>query len=464
MTREAQRLGKRRVLVLGLDSAPPELIFGDFGRDLPNLRRLIAGGAHGPLLSCDPPITVPAWMVMMTGKSPGKLGIYGFRHRVGNSYTEVRIATTAQVKEPTVWDIIGRTGRHVTVVAVPPSFPPRPVNGEQVGCMMTPDTSAEYTYPPALKQEIAEKVGDYTLDITFRHDDRDRVLGELFRMTETRFDLFEHLLKTRDWDFFIGHEIGLDRLHHTFWKYFDRGHHLYEPGNKYEQALPDYYRMLDARVGRILKLTDSDTSVLVVSDHGTQRMNGAFCINQWLAQKGYLAFKEPPKPGMQIEKAQVDWSRTRAWAWGGYYARVFFNVEGREPHGTIKPAEFEGVRDRLAADLKQVRGPGGQAWRTEVYKPSDLYEEAVGDTPDLLVYFDALTWRAAGTLGHQGNYLFENDTGPDDAVHSKHGIVIMSNCGVTGEIKGAKISDIAPTILRLFGLPVPSDMTGRPLA
>ncbi len=455
---------KRRVLVLGLDSVPAPLLFQRFREHLPNLRSLMDAGAYGVLMSCDPPITIPAWMVMMTSKSPGRLGIYGFRHRRGYSYSEITLPTTASVREPAVWDILGSRGKHVTVVAVPPSYPPRPVNGEMVGCFMTPDTSAAYTFPSDLKKEIQEAVGDYIVDVTFRHDDRDTVLKELYDMTERRFALFKHLLRTRPWDFFIGHEIGIDRLQHTFWKYFDTEHHLYQPGNKYENVVLDFYKFLDDQVGQVLSLVDEDTAVLVTSDHGAQRMTGAFCVNQWLAMEGYLVFSQQPREEMPLEKANIDWARTRAWAWGGYYARIFVNVKGRESLGVVPQESYQDFLSELTARLKAIKGPQGEVWDTKVWRPEELYDASNGDAPDLMVYFDDLRWRAAGTVGHASDYLRENDTGPDDAVHSREGIIILANGGLHGQIQGARLEDVAPTILSLMGVPIPEDMTGRPLA
>jgi predicted AlkP superfamily phosphohydrolase/phosphomutase len=456
-------MAKRKVFVLGLDSVPASLLFQRFKQHLPNLRSLMDSGACGVLWSCDPPITIPAWMVMMTGKSPGRLGLYGFRHRRDNSYTDVALPTTASVREPTVWDILGAQGKHVTVVAVPPSYPPRRVNGEMVGCFMTPDTSADYTYPRELKQEIRDAVGEYAVDVTFRHEERDNVLRELYDMAERRFELFKHLLRTKPWDFFIGHEIGIDRLQHTFWKYFDTGHHLYEPGNRYESAILDYYRMLDGKVGELLELLDDQTAVMVVSDHGAQRMKGAFCVNQWLAREGYLAFSQTPSQAMPLEKARVDWARTRAWAWGGYYARIFVNLKGRESQGNVSQADYERLLGELSAKLKGIRGPNGEAWETQTLRPRDIYDECNADPPDLMVYFDDLRWRAAGTVGHPSDYLLENDTGPDDAVHSRDGVIVMANAGVEGQIEGARLADVGPTILRLMGVRVPEDMAGRVL-
>ena len=70
-----------RLAIIGLDSAPPQLVFDDWLDQMPNMQRLVSQGAWGPLRSSDPPITVPAWCCMVTGKNPGHLGFFGFRNR-----------------------------------------------------------------------------------------------------------------------------------------------------------------------------------------------------------------------------------------------------------------------------------------------------------------------------------------------------------------------------------------------
>jgi predicted AlkP superfamily phosphohydrolase/phosphomutase len=454
----------RKVLVIGLDAASPDLVFEKFREDLPNLTFMTENGLYGRLRSCHPPITIPAWMVMVTSVNPGRLGLYGFRHRKEHSYTEITLPSSLSVKEKRIWDYIGEAGGKVCLVAIPPTYPPQPVNGWLVSCMMTPDTKRQYTYPMELKSEIESLVGEYIIDVPFRKEERESVLKEIYVMTEKRFKLVKYLLTSKPWNFFMLVEIGLDRIQHAFWKYFDKEHHLYEPGNKFENAIRDYYKYLDHEIGEVTKLVDDDTIIVVVSDHGAKRMKGAFCINEWLIKEGYLKLKEEPKGVVELERAEVDWSKTIAWAWGGYYARIFINVKGREKDCVVDQRDYESIREQLKKEIENIRGPNDEKWNTKAYKPEELYPIRNGDPPDLLVYFDDLYWRAAGTIGHDTLYLPENDTGPDDAVHDYDGIFILYDPrkGMSGRVN-ITIYDVAPTILKLMGLQVPRSMEGKAL-
>lgn len=454
---------KRKILVCGLDSAPAEIVFGHKNL-LPNLSQLMDGGLYGELRSCDPPITIPAWMVMMTGQDPGKLGLYGFRHRKGYSYNEMWIATYQSIREKTVWDYLGESGGQSCIISVPPTYPPRPLQGNLISCFITPDAEKDYTYPSALKGEIESRFSTYIFDVEFRTEDKEALLEEIYRMTKKRFEIMKYLITHKPWDFFMFVEIGVDRIQHGFWKYMDHNHHLYQPGNPYESVILDYYRYLDREIGELVDLAGPDTIVLVVSDHGAKRMKGAFCINEWLIDQGLLKIKNKPDKPTSLEKVEIDWSQTKAWAWGGYYARLFLNVEGREPQGIIPARDFEKERQELIDRLLAIRGPKGEPWATKVIIPQEHFAVLNGEYPDLMVYFDDLFWRSAGTLGYADPYLLENDTGPDDAVHAQEGIYILYDPlnAKQGERK-ADILDIAPTILSLLEIPVPAAMKGKSL-
>jgi predicted AlkP superfamily phosphohydrolase/phosphomutase len=456
-----------RVAVIGLDCADPRLVFDRWLSELPNLRRLTSVGTWGPLRSVDPPITVPAWSCMMTGRDPGELGIYGFRNRTDHGYHSLSVADSRSVKIARVWDHLSQAGRHVIVVGVPQTSPPVAVNGELVSCFLTPDTCEDpYTYPLGLRAEIEQLVGTYRVDVrNFRSDDRDRILAEIYEMTEQRFRVCRHLLDTRPWDFFMLVEIGLDRMHHAFWRFMDPEHPRHEPDHRYRDAIRNYYAYLDEEIGELLDRFDDDTTIIVVSDHGARPMQGAICVNEWLAQEGYLAFEQPPSGPTQLRDARVDWNRTRAWGEGGYYCRLCLNVRGREPRGIVEPDDYERLLDELAERLESLPGPDGRSIGTRAFRPRELWREQRGIPPDLVVYFGDLGWRSNGSVGHGKRWTFENDTGPDDANHDRQGMCVIAGPGVPAQQRGdLVIQDIAPTILSRSGLDADGRMPGRVLA
>ncbi len=431
---------------------------------MPHLRALLERSRYGTLRSTDPPITVPAWAVMFTGMDPGSLGLYGFRHRKPGSYTEMYTPTPQMIPYPAVWDLLSRQGRRVAVIGMPPGYPPPRVNGIYVSDFLTPDDAKDFVTPAALASEISQATGGYEFDITFRAEDRPRVERELFAMTRKRFQLARYLWQKEPWDFFALHEIGPDRLHHAFWKFFDPQHPRFVAGSEYGDVADRYYALIDEEIGKFLALVPEDVSILVVSDHGSQGMDGCFCINEWLQERGYLRLRAPvTKPGTPLEESDVDWSRTVAWGAGGYYARIFFNIKGREPQGVLTPAEVPEFVLRLTKELSAVRRPDGVYLGVQVLDPHQAYRSARGDPPDLMLYFGDLRWRSAGSLGHPSLFLTENDTGPDDAVHSFDGFFLFVDPTFHGvkHLPPQEILDMAPTLLSHLGLEIPANMQGR---
>lgn len=351
----------RRLVVIGLDCVTPELLFGPWLSELPNVRRLMGDGLHGRLQSTIPPITVPAWMAMMTSHDPGTLGVYGFRNRKSHAYDDNFTVNASHVSAKTVWNILSVNRKRSLVMGVPLTYPPKPLNGALIGCFLTPDKSATFTYPPELQSRLDTLAGgEYMIDVKdFRNDQRRETLAQIQIMTERRFRAFRALLKEDEWDFAMMVEMGPDRIHHAFWRFIDPTHRLYEPGNEFENVVRDYYIEMDAEIGRTLDALPKDTSVILVSDHGAKRMVGAVAINEFLMREGYLTLKSIPTSPTRFSADMVDWSRTRAWGDGGYYARIFLNVKDREPNGQIAPGDVPRVKQELKSALEALGDENG---------------------------------------------------------------------------------------------------------
>jgi predicted AlkP superfamily phosphohydrolase/phosphomutase len=454
-----------KILVVGLDCAAPEILFTD--DRLVNIRRVMDAGCYGKLESVIPPITIPAWMCMATSQDPGSLGVYGFRNRSDRSYGALEIATSRSIKDLTIWDQIAMEGGRSVLIGVPPSFPPRKVNGICVGCMLTPDTTQDvYTHPASVKDEITAFVGEYPVDVKgFRTDDKEWLKDSIYEMTRKHFEVVRHFVKKAEWDYFEFVEIGVDRIHHGFWKHHDPLHKQFESGNPYESVIRDYYRYVDRELGTVFELLDEDTIVLILSDHGARALDGGFCVNEWLVRNGLLVLNERPTKVTPFGELDIDWNRTKVWSEGGYYGRIFLNVKGREPQGLIDPDDYESVRHELQEKLEALLDDTGKSMGTRVFRPDEIYQDVRNIAPDLLVHFGDLAWRAIGGVGYPSVYVQENDTGPDDCNHAQFGAFVLasSNSPIQGEIDGAHLLDLAPTLLELAGYDTPPSMQGSSL-
>lgn len=459
-----QRSQSRRVLVLGLDCASPDLIFEDFAADLPNLQALRNGAQWGRLRSSIPCITVPAWASMLSSRDPGVLGIYGFRNRADYSYDALTVADSTAVQVPRVWDYLAQAGKTSLILNVPQTFPVQPVQGNLVAGFLTPDRGAQFSYPAIFKQEVLRLFPNYDFDVrNFRNMDRDELLQRLIDLTDMQYSLFEHALRAKPWDFAIHVNISLDRIHHAFWRYHDPTHRLHEPDSRYRRVIQDYYRQIDHWIGRIRAAVPDDTIIIVVSDHGVTRMDGAIAINEWLWQQGWLALKSEPAQVTRFDSSLVDWSATRAWSTGGYYGRVFLNVAGREPQGTIAPAALPDTIAELTTALQSIPDHQGNPLHQQVFEPHRIYQQVNGIAPDLMVYFGDLHWRTVGGIGYGQHFTLENDTGPDDANHAQEGMYLIHDPRQQSANRQStyQIMDIAPTILHLMRVRIPAGLQGR---
>ena len=421
----------KRVALIGLDCADPALV-QDLLPDLPALRGLVERGTFTPLRSVDPPITVPAWMCMMTGRDPGELGVYGFRNRRDRSYDGFEIVNSTAFAEATpVWETLAQQGRRSVLLGIPGTYPPSPVAGKLVAGPLTPGTETTYTYPPSLKDHIRDWVGEYLFDVSaIGRGDLSGLQDRIREMTSRRFEVARRLADDEDWSFFALVEMGPDRMHHAFWSHHDPSHPLHEAGGPFRDAIRDYYRFLDGKIASLIEVLPDDTAIWVASDHGVQPLQGGIAINEWLIDNGYLTLTTYPPEPTRIEDLiadrRVDWSRTKAWGAGGYYGRIFFNVEGREPHGVVPPNRCSELQAEIAAGIEAIRDEVGRPLESRVLRPQTAYRAIRGIPPDLMAFFDGLAWRSIGTVGWNRVHLRGVDAGPGTANHAPEGIFLSA--------------------------------------
>ncbi|MBW1824824.1 MAG: alkaline phosphatase family protein, partial [Deltaproteobacteria bacterium] len=292
---------KNQVLVLGLDGCTFDLLNPWMEKGLlPNLKKLKEEGVSGILQSTHPPVTGPAWTSFMTGKNPGKHGIYEFLVRKQNSYKEMPV-NADYMHGQTLWEILSNQGYKVGVLNVPLTYPPQKVNGVLISGFMTPGGSRDFIHPTELLDEIEEKFGKYYLHM--RSLDIATVLSDTYiasflqdchSMMRYKFDVAHYLIQKESFDFLMLHIYSTDRIQHLLWHILDPQHPQHQPdlADKYHDEIVAFYRGVDKQIGEFIKRYNSSSTVFVISDHGFCKVSKSIDLNTWLLQEGYIKLKQ----------------------------------------------------------------------------------------------------------------------------------------------------------------------------
>jgi predicted AlkP superfamily phosphohydrolase/phosphomutase len=503
------------VLVVGLDGATFDLMLPwiDQGH-LPNLGRVLRSGARSRLESTIPPITPCAWSSFMTGKNPGKHGLFDFVAPDGEQGFSF---TNASYRDgESIWGCLSRQGRRVGVVNVPMTYPPEPVNGFLISGLDTPHEHSAYMYPIEIRQELKNAGIRYRIDQqhlgNMRTNARRRQqLDSIFEAETSRTAALKTLSEDRNCDFRMIVYGATDQVQHHFWHFMDETHDKFDAdgAKEFRHAIRDTYMHCDEQLGQLLDDCDDDTIVIVMSDHGFGPMtNVRLRLNQVLRDAGLLKFDEGAAPGRlkqaiagwldgvirstlssdmkrtiaglfpklrvwfeNLDEAKVDWKNTSAYVNEAYRSSPAIWLNRLQGASDV---ELRQMRDRIEEIMLSLIDPktGGQVV-SKCHRPQDIYHGPhTAKAPDLLP-----SWWEDGFLleqsspGKNAPPAVERSTAPLQggiefaASHRLDGVLMMSGGPIQKEFEfaGARIIDVAPTILYLMGLPVPDDMDGRVL-
>jgi predicted AlkP superfamily phosphohydrolase/phosphomutase len=405
---------------------------------LPNVARLMRAGAQGELRSTMPPMTFPAWSSFMTGKNPGKHGIFDFTEHKPGAY-EVQFVNAKRRAGKTLWQILSDAGKRVCVMGVPVTFPPDPINGVMICGFESPGAGGAVdenaVHPPELLAELNQKLGGYRASAQIKKDVEQNNLSvavdKILDTIESKACAALYLFEKEEWDCFMALFGESDLAGHYFWRYHDPQSPRYDPHapDKWKNAMRAVYEKLDEVVGRFISRITHHTSVVIMSDHGFGGTgNKILHVNRFLEQEGFLAFRQRSmiqraktatlnaakmaalkflpawvrrelfrrRSKALVNRAEsflrfgdIAWQKTQAYAEENpYYPAIWLNVKGREPQGVVEPgADYERVRSRLIERLPSWRDPETGApiveavWRREEIYHGDCVERA----PDLIV-------------------------------------------------------------------------------
>jgi predicted AlkP superfamily phosphohydrolase/phosphomutase len=449
-----------RLCIVGLDCLTPQLAFDRFAHRMPTLEKLREGGIFGLLESSVPPITVPAWACMTTGYPPSRLGIYGFRDRKLGSYTERHLANCLSHDAPYLWDRLSDANKQCLVLSVPLTWPARPLEGKMITGFLTPEDRQYASYPPDCLEHAERKHQTLAFDVDgFRSGNHAEILESCIALSTQQTNVFCDWLQTEKWDFAMRVDMGPDRMHHALW-----GAMQGPTDHPFKDAMGNYYELLDNQLAQVASCLSLDDTLMVVSDHGAQTMEGAIALNQWLIDEGLLKLHRKPTQVESLDPKNVDWEGTKAWAAGGYVGRIYLNLRGRESQGTLEPHDAEVFVDDLLKRFTKLRTLANKPIEFKAHRPTQDWKDAKGDPPDVILEIENYRYRALGTVGYTSSLQRENDYGEDGANHARHGVFVMKGPHTrSGEIQGATLYDIAPTVCSHFDLNQPEGWSGRVL-
>jgi predicted AlkP superfamily phosphohydrolase/phosphomutase len=340
--------------------------------------------------------------------------------------------------------------------------------------------------PASFSADLFERLGYYrtlgwaeaTWPLNEGRMDEATFMEDLYRAFDDRAQVILNRIDAHDWDVLVGVIESTDRVQHMMWRLIDEKHPMYDSAMaaKFGDSILEVYRRADQFVGEVVQRLEPGTQVLIVSDHGFHSWRKAVNLNTWLVQQGYMTLQGQQPGEKKLDDLfgggtfweNVDWSHTRAYAMG--IGQIYFNLRGREARGIVSPgAESKQLADELSARLLTMKDPDdGAPIIRAVYKRDDVYsgeylenaselqvgmedgyrvswQTTLGGSPQGIVYPNMKKWS-----GDHGGYDYATTAG-----------VLISSRPLTGQ--SPSIVDIAPTVLKYFGLSIPKDIDGKPL-
>jgi predicted AlkP superfamily phosphohydrolase/phosphomutase len=459
---------------------------------------LIEKGVWGELKSTLPPVTIPAWVSMMTGKNPGRLGFYDLLKR--NGYGVEPNGYCYSNHQP-VWHILNRYGVKTGIMNIPGTYPPEEVDGFMVTGMLTPSKKSAFSYPPNLGADLDSSVEEYEIDVPqWQYFDKDIFIKDIFKVTKKRGLAAEYLIKNIPCEFYMIVFTSSDRLQHRLWD---------QP-----EVIESYWEELDRIVGSILDLFDKETTVLVVSDHGFDNLERTFFVNEWLKREGilkvkreinerfivkfgrfierlyhFLGEKKLVRPVayilnkiVSVEKLQkytydylsnerlegrVNWSKTKAFSCvhTPHFGQIYINVQDKMSEGCVSEEERALIKDVLMRELRELRDPKTKdRVKVEAYLSEDYYKGPyLEGAPDIVFILDDGRCEIDAKVGDGRLFAEGAPLTGWKGTHTKDGIFIACGPGIKSGfvVENATIFDVAPTLLHIFGVPKQKDVDGR---
>ena len=452
---------------------------------MPFLKKFVSEGVHADLMSTQNPLTPPAWISMVTGRSPEIHGIYDFlRPEFSENQVFLKVNDSRDICCETVWSMVSRQNKRVTCMNFYGMSPPVPIDGYLISGFIPWKHLRSSTYPTSLFETLKNKPNfDYKqlgMDIAEEkkciqgldqgeyepwidlQSDRDRAWTEVLC----------YLMKTDPTDLTAVVFDGTDKLQHLFWRYL--APELVDPNpTPWDAHIREmciaYYRQLDSSIETLVNLSGPDTNVIMTSDHGFGATTEVVYINEWLAQHGYLKWVNDAETDdgwkltadrIKDHTVMIDWEQTLAYALTPSSNAIYVNMDNGSGKG-VKPEEYAEFCDRLKKQLLDYRNPADNG---QIFIEAELNQAKIAGKPHFPYSPDiTIKLRDYGFVSIVRSGEVVKPRHKPDGTHRPNGIFIGRGPDIkSGEkLEPLSILDITPVLLHLLDLPIPKNMEGR---
>jgi predicted AlkP superfamily phosphohydrolase/phosphomutase len=484
-----------KTLFIGMDGATFTVLdhlTADSARGvaMPCLKRLIEQGVCASLRSTCPPLTPPAWVSLMTGRTPGHHGVFDFL-RAEESGTEVyfTLYDSRDVRTEMIWSIASRQQRTVAALNFPITAPPRPSAGSLSTNSQWPKIVPGFVPWKHLRRNVAPRElfdqlkgleGFDPKGLAWDFELESKAMdvldpGELERWVnyhlpreEQWFRIAEKILEEDDPDLMAVMFDGTDKIQHQAWAFVVPDPSPVRPNSAWEQRMRNicrqYFSNLDRFISRLVALAGPAAQVFFCSDHGFTGSNEVVRINSFLHDSGYLAWRQDDGSAAGRRRrrswfADLDWTKTLAYCRTPSSNGITIRVADDPRDPGVPPHQYEAFRERLIADLRDLRDAERRPVIAEIHKREDVFAgPAMKGAPDL-----TLVLRDFGFVSIANAYPVVEERPSVIGTHHPDGIFIATGPGIAAgrEIDRRKIADVGATLLYSLGLPVPGDFEGE---
>ncbi|HLC96388.1 MAG TPA: alkaline phosphatase family protein [Candidatus Nanoarchaeia archaeon] len=453
----------RKVLVICIDGATFDLLDPLLDK-LPTIQKLKTVGCYGNLFSVYPPITPPAWASFITGKNPGKHGVFDFIDVKNREKTDV--VDASHIDSESLWSILSRNGVKVGVLNIPLTYPPEKVNGFLVPGLLSRTISS---YPPSLMDELKEKVG-YAMTPVVMGMSKDEAYDILEKDHAVKEKAALYLLR-KDWDFFMVELTLTDYIGH---RYFASS----------PATLEKAFIRVDETIGKLVSSVPSDTDIIVMSDHGFGKCEKNVNLNNYFISKKFIKFKPwgrikyflfkrnlnpmklyslAKKAGLQkivnkmpgkrkkywanklLGYRDIDWKQTICYTKGSF-GPIYINKDC---------GDHEENKKKIISALRELEFNGEKLVDSIVTKEEMYHGKYARDGPDLFVVLKGMSYLPYSQFASNNQLVTESVyTNEWEGTHRMTGIFIANGPDFRKKknISEYKLVDLTKTILNLFGL------------